>query len=50
MGQAGKGLITEGLGCLAKELMSNTERPVFGAEEGQGKNSALERLVHWHRR
>lgn len=50
MGHAGKGLITEGFGCLAKELTSNTEQPGFGAEEGQGKNSALVRLVHWHRK
>ena len=45
MGQAGKGLITEGVGCLAKELISNNDHRNLGAEEGQGKNGALERLV-----
>lgn len=37
-----KGLITKGIGCLAKELTPNNDHLSFGAEEGQGKNSALE--------
>lgn len=45
MGQASKGLITKGVGCLAKELTPNNDHLSFGAEERQGKNSALERLV-----
>lgn len=41
MGQAGKGLITEGLRCQAKERMSNTDYPGFGAEERQGKKKCI---------
>ena len=43
--QASKGLITKGIGCLAKELTPNNDHLSSGAEEGQGKNSALERLI-----
>lgn len=41
VGQAGKGLITEGLRCQAKERMSNTDYPGFGAEERQGKKKCI---------